>query len=158
MYGIAVQVHESRKKQYGDDAIKYILKMVSISTIDNLWMEHLTSMEDLRTGIGLRGYGQRDPLIEYKNEAFGLFEKLMDEADYGIVTRMFKVHLEHTPVPEAVAEKNKISTNQPSIEVSEGSKSKKTETDSNGKKLGRNDPCWCGSGKKWKKCHYPQTG
>jgi preprotein translocase subunit SecA len=114
----------------------------------------------LRTGIGLRGYGQRDPLIEYKNEAFDMFDRLMNGVDDGIVTRIYKVNVQHNQAPvkseEPVLSKKNISTNQPAIEISEGARKKALgqNTESN-KKLGRNDPCWCGSGKKYKKCHYP---
>jgi len=160
LFDIAKSVYKQREEMTGVEASNYLAKMVSLSTIDNLWMDHLTAMEDLRTGIGLRGYGQRDPLIEYKNEAFDMFDRLMNAVDDGIVTRIYKVNVQHNQAPvkseEPVLSKKNISTNQPAIEISEGARKKALgqNTESN-KKLGRNDPCWCGSGKKYKKCHYP---
>ena len=161
LFGVASQVYKRREEDSGKEANEYVAKIVSLTTIDNLWMDHLTAMEDLRTGIGLRGYGQRDPLIEYKNEAFEMFDRLMQGIDDGIVNRIYKVHIEHqhapTPVPEIP--KEKMILNQPEIEVSEEARRKSQVTshkeNNSKKKLGRNDPCHCGSGKKWKKCHYP---
>ncbi len=166
LFGIASQLFGKREETFGKEAHNYVLKMVSLSVIDNIWMDHLTAMEDLRTGIGLRGYGQRDPLIEYKNEAFQMFEQLVLSIDDGIVTRVYKVHVEHNhPEPQEPVRQN-IMLNQPEAEIGEKSQKSKVKNQNlnskvqglgNGenKKLGRNDPCWCGSGKKWKKCHYP---
>lgn len=170
LMGIARQVEEGRQKQFGPEILENALKIVSLSSIDNAWMEHLTYMEDLRTGIGLRGYGQRDPLIEYKNEAYTMFERLLSSVDDDIVHRAYKINIQMIP-QEPLAEiegRKDISTNTPESEVSDNASSLRAkrsnlESNSNGnlngtskKKLGRNDPCWCGSGKKWKKCHYPQ--
>lgn len=159
--GITKQLAGGWEKQFGREQLSRVYKMISLSTIDNFWMDHLTAMEDLRTGIGLRGYGQRDPLIEYKNESFGMFERLVDSVDDEIARRAFRINLAEV-APQIEVPKN-VEINQPESEVSEDRKQKtenrkqKTEDGSSGvKKLGRNDPCWCGSGKKWKKCHYPQ--
>lgn len=165
LINIAKQLLEGWEKQFGREQLARVYKMIALSTIDNLWMDHLTAMEDLRTGIGLRGYGQRDPLIEYKNESFSMFERLVGSVDDEIAHRAFRINLAEV-APQQVAEpvRQNISTNIPESEVSE-SKAKnikhKTENGSDGKKLGRNDPCWCGatktdgSPKKFKHCHYP---
>ena len=169
--GIALQVHKARVEQFGEAPIHEMLKLVSLATIDNLWMEHLTSIEDLRTGIGLRGYGQRDPLIEYKNESFNMFERLVAGIDDGIVTRIFKVNIVNNIGP---LEDKPIMLNQPEAEIGEKAAAERkphrmknpqqfSSPNINQKhpehhKLSRNDPCWCGSGKKWKKCHYPNLG
>ncbi|HVT01297.1 MAG TPA: preprotein translocase subunit SecA [Patescibacteria group bacterium] len=159
--GLSAQLMENWEKQFGKEQIDHVFKLITLSTIDNLWMEHLTAMEDLRTGIGLRGYGQRDPLVEYKNEAFQTFERLMANIDDEIVHRAFKVNMGQV-VPQPETPKN-VSTNTPESEVGEkaakkaAKSTKKVKIDSGEvKKISRNDPCWCGSGKKWKKCHYPQ--
>jgi preprotein translocase subunit SecA len=125
-------------------------------------MNHLTAMEDLRIGIRLQAFSQKDPLVEYKNQAFQLFEKLISGIDDGIVTRIFKVQI---VTEQPVANIEAASTNTPEEEIGTEAKSakvakakqKKTVQSESGetKKLGRNDPCWCGSGKKYKKCHYP---
>lgn len=163
LYGIVKQVEEARINQFGKEAINNILKLVVLSAIDNAWMEHLTIMEDLRTGIGLRGYGQRDPLIEYKNEAYTTFERMLSSIDDGITHRAYKINIQSIPREEPLEElegRKDISTNAPESEVGEKARNKKNKKQDEGnvngkKKLGRNDPCWCGSGKKWKRCHYP---
>lgn len=154
------QLEDNRQKQFGKEAINNVLKVVCLSSIDNVWMEHLTAMEDLRTGIGLRGYGQRDPLVEYKNEAYIMFEQLLGAIDDGITHRAYKINIQavpNAPLQEIEGHKH-VHTNAPESEVS-SEKTKKTKNESVAqKKLGRNDPCWCGSGKKFKKCHYPTLG
>ncbi len=90
---VAGSVYESRVKQLGEKVSRDIEKFVSLSVIDTLWIEHLDALDDLREGIGLRAAGQRDPLVEYKQEAFNLFEKLTGSIDYEIVHRIFKVHV-----------------------------------------------------------------
>ena len=170
LIGIAKQISKKWEEQFGRDHLAHAYKIVFLSTIDNLWMDHLTSMEDLRTGIGLRGYGQRDPLIEYKNEAFTMFERLISQIDDGIAHRAFRINIGEIPPP---AVRVNIQANVPESEVGEKAEkvsrapqiANRTEIASNNnlngttgvekKKIGRNDPCPCGSGKKWKKCHYP---
>ncbi len=159
LYKIAVDIEASRKKEFGKEVLNHIAKVISLSAIDNLWMDHLTSMEDLRTGIRLRGYGQRDPLIEYKNEAFGIFERLISSIDDMIITRFFKVNIQQGVNDE---EPKRVFLNQPEVEIGEAAAKRVdapnsiVDTGANtSQKLGRNDPCWCGSGKKYKKCHYP---
>ncbi len=159
--GLVKQLEENRQKQFGKEAINNVLKMVSLTSIDNVWMEHLTAMEDLRTGIGLRGYGQRDPLVEYKNEAYTMFERLLNAIDDGIAHRAYKINIQAVPQKplDELEGHVHVHTNAPESEVSASNKPvksahKKSDEDSK-KKLGRNDPCWCGSGKKYKKCHYP---
>jgi len=164
-------IFKQREKELGKEISNQLIKAVSLQIIDNLWMNHLTAMEDLRIGIRLQAFSQKDPLVEYKNEAFKLFEKLVNGVDDGIVTRIFKVQIV-TKQPAINLEA--ASTNQSAEEIGEDNvkkqkenrkKKKVTSTSSQSpttddqsqttKKLGRNDPCWCGSGKKWKKCHYP---
>ena len=170
LIGIAKQISKKWEEQFGRDHLAHAYKIVFLSTIDNLWMDHLTSMEDLRTGIGLRGYGQRDPLIEYKNEAFTMFERLISQIDDGIAHRAFRINIGEIPPP---AVRVNIQANVPESEVGEKAEkvsrapqiANRTEIASNNnlngttgvekKKIGRNDPCPCCSGKKWKKCHYP---
>ncbi len=154
--------YENREKQLSEELMRQIERWVSLGIIDNLWMEHLEAIDDLREGIGLRGYGQRDPLVEYKNEAFTMFDRLVNAIDSGIIHRIFKVQVQlapqtntpQTPDLHKETELTKIAkiarTNESSEVIPQPVQKKKT--------LGRNDPCWCGSGKKWKRCHYPQIG
>lgn len=153
---LAIDMYENREKQVSPEVIVQIERWVSLNVIDNLWMDHLDAVDDLREGIGLRGYGQRDPLVEYKNEAFSMFERLIATIDSEIVHRIFKVqvNMPQQAQPEAPKIETKLSVAAKKMQTNAQSKVQKINT---GKKLGRNDPCWCGSGKKWKKCHYPAT-
>lgn len=144
-------MYENREKQISPEVMAQIERWVSLNVIDNLWMDHLDAIDDLREGIGLRGYGQRDPLVEYKNEAFSMFERLMAAIDSEIVHRIYKVQVQVAP---QASQQPKVET--PISQAAERMAPK--EPVNPGKKLGRNDPCWCGSGKKFKKCHYPKAG
>lgn len=153
---VASDVYEQREKQMGEIVMRQLEKFVMLSVIDNLWMEHLDAIDNLRQGIGLRGYAQRDPLVEYKNEAFRMFERLIQAIDDEIVHRVYKIHTEQAPMMQ---QKENIITNTPESEVSEtalkkvrSSKQKKAVS-ATSPKVGRNDVCPCGSGKKYKKCH-----
>jgi preprotein translocase subunit SecA len=155
LYKIASNLYEKREKDLGKDLARQIEVFAFISVIDNLWTDHLDAIEALREGIGLRGYAQRDPLVEYKNEAFRMFETLMAAIDDETVHRIFKIAVAQSPHShEHISEHAAGSESVPEIS---GNKPKEAAKNQNGKKLGRNDPCWCGSGKKWKKCHFPQT-
>ncbi|MBI4065345.1 preprotein translocase subunit SecA [Candidatus Gottesmanbacteria bacterium] len=154
-------MYAAREKQVGEDVMRQVERWVSLQVIDNFWMDHLDAIDDLREGIGLRGYGQRDPLVEYKNEAFTMFERLIATIDSEIVHRIFKVQVQlqtsdigrqmsdNAPPQKSVAQRTIPNPSSPKSDI---------RNPISGKKLGRNDPCWCGSGKKWKKCHYPCPG
>jgi preprotein translocase subunit SecA len=124
-------------------------KILILQSIDRFWMEHLTTMGDLREGISLRNLAQRDPLVEYKNEGYKMFEEMLNGIDESIVGRFFKVRL----VKREEVQKRIESSND-----SRPGKVGKQATVRKGKKVGRNDPCPCGSGKKYKKCCYPKYG
>ncbi len=167
---VAADIYENREKNVSPEVMAQIERWVSLSVIDNLWMDHLDAIDDLREGIGLRGYGQRDPLVEYKNEAFSMFERLIAAIDGEIVHRIYKVQVQMQPPATAAPDKKKPTKPVPAIVqetvISQAAKNMRTNTEGGAKvptvnpkkQLGRNDPCWCGSGKKWKKCHYPQMG
>ena len=164
---IVADAYTQREKQITPDIMRQIERWVSLQVIDNLWMDHLDAIDDLREGIGLRGYGQRDPLVEYKNEAFNMFERLVEGTDSDIAHRIFKVQVQLPP--GAAAQVTATSSSTPTAPVipqetaiSKAAKQMRTNAEASSpqpkiatRKLGRNDPCWCGSGKKWKKCHYP---
>ena len=159
---IALNIYEEREKQMGEILSRQVEKYVMLSVIDNLWVDHLDAVENLRQGIGLRGYGQKDPLVEYKNEAFRMFEQLINGIDDEIIHRIYKIQVQEPPDALAHAQHSHIVT-QPAggnaaSEVSTTSTSSgksNTTKSSSGGRPGRNDPCWCGSGKKYKRCHYP---
>jgi len=166
------KLYVNREKQVGEKTMRQIEYFVNLSVIDNLWMDHLDVVDNLREGIGLRAYGQKDPLVEYKNEAFRMFETLINGIDDEIAHRIFKVHIatpenQHVHVHEKkaggkmgadeVSTKSEKSKPQPMVvdaELDRPAPSNVTGLPPS-KKPGRNDPCWCGSGKKYKKCHYP---
>jgi len=143
------------------EPIQIIEKSITLRSIDTLWVEHLTAMDKLRTGIGLQGYGQRDPLIEYKREAFGLFNNLLDSIRKQIVSSIYKIGIAKRM---SVPGEQKKDYSEQKVGFSPFQKEvKKREEDNQviegkirneqGEKIGRNDPCHCGSGKKYKKCH-----
>lgn len=120
-----------------------VLIRVYLQTIDELWSEHLNSMQDLREGIGLRGLAQRDPLVEYKNEAIEYFDRFIAHTDSQFAHRILKVR-------KIVQPKRKVAVN---TNIKDEERSKNVSPINVSKKVGRNDPCPCGSGKKYKKCH-----
>ena len=138
---------------------------IVLRSIDTLWVEHLTAMDKLRTGIGLQGYGQKDPLIEYKREAFNLFNQLLEAIRKQIVYSIFKVNLKRNTVAsgpkpgesQKVFEEQKQGYQPFQKQVANRSQANPAVSnkpiDETGKRIGRNDPCYCGSGKKYKKCH-----
>ncbi|MDO8503366.1 MAG: preprotein translocase subunit SecA [bacterium] len=166
------QLYETREKQLGVETMRQVEKFSYLSSIDTLWMEHLDNLDDLREGVGLRGYGQREPLVEFKNEAFILFDKLMADIDANLSRRVFRIMPARPAGGPAGVQKpaTNIKEAQTNIDTSDLEGLAQTpitkaaiDADKHlhaggDKKLGRNDPCWCGSGKKFKKCHYPQFG
>lgn len=164
---LVLDIYKKREEQMGADLMRKIEKHAYLSSIDQLWIEHLDNLDDLREGVGLRGYGQREPIVEYKNEAFDLFDKLMANIDTNLTRRVFRIVPQITNAPtinvNAVAE-NVDTTDYTGLAESPIIRANGLQsTDYSSRKsvvskrsIGRNDPCWCGSGKKWKKCHYPQ--
>jgi preprotein translocase subunit SecA len=152
-------MYENREKQISPEIMRQIERWVTLSVIDNLWMDHLDAIDDLREGIGLRGYGQRDPLVEYKNEAYSMFERLMTTISSDVVHRIYKVQVQ---LPPGAAQNKSVELPKETILTKEAKRARTNEEAQKKpivnatKQLGRNDPCWCGSGKKWKKCHYPK--
>jgi preprotein translocase subunit SecA len=171
-------VHKSREKQVGESIMRNIEKFAYLGSIDKEWMDHIDQIDGLREGVRLRGYAQRDPIAEFKNEAYGLFEGLLDRIDGELARRIFRigVHLPRPEIPIEQATTNVDTRDQTGLIQSASARlgnqgGQKTFSDSSSPntkhvpantlqkgKIGRNDPCWCGSGKKWKKCHYPQKG
>lgn len=151
---------EKREKEFGGALWKEIVKSVFLSTIDKYWTDHLTAIEDLREGINLRGYAQLDPLVEYKNEAFSLFETTMNDIPYEATRKLFKMELSHIGMPQPEHKHIQFASAGAVNPFQEGEEKETKKTNINipvvaEKKPGRNEPCWCGSGKKYKKCHWP---
>jgi len=156
--------YDKRAKKLSKEIWGDIVRTVVLSTIDKFWMDHLTAIEDLREGINLRGYGQLDPLVEYKNEAYSMFEKLISNINFEVTRRLFKIEV-NLGGPDLSVHNHEqpkmILQSASAIDpFSQPQQQQKPVTPAQikvnpHKKLGRNDKCWCGSGKKYKKCHYP---
>ncbi len=131
---------DKRREDLGPEVMARVEKSVMLSVIDNKWREHLSEMDYLRAGIGLRAMGQRDPLTEYQREAYDMFADLVASVKHDAVKYLFRVELAQPKTQPKRVEANPT-----------GGKVKKQRIVS--EKIGRNDPCFCGSGKKYKKCH-----
>jgi preprotein translocase subunit SecA len=144
------QAYERKEQELSSDLMRYLEKMMLLQVIDHHWKDHLLGMDHLRDGIGLRGYGQKDPLIEYKREGFDMFSSMMDRIKSDVLDRLFRVQAvrgEEPPPPPVAAPPPRMILNRG--EEPAASPAVQRHAD----KVGRNDPCPCGSGKKYKKCH-----
>lgn len=195
LQSLSHNLYDQKENGVGSEVMRQMENFVYLTSLDTLWIEHLDTMDDLRAGIGLRGYAQRDPLIEYKKEGFELFERLVKTIDSEVVHRIYHVGVEgQVPTPHVidlskVSEAHEEALDETQLLEDLGSFLSPTNaspagTDSIGadtqtkvtverggqiisqqnygdnhqlqsKKIGRNDPCWCGSKRKYKKCHYP---
>ncbi|HZI55730.1 MAG TPA: SEC-C metal-binding domain-containing protein, partial [Verrucomicrobiae bacterium] len=182
------ELYEVKEKQLGPDAMRYHERMIMLSVLDTQWKDHLLSMDHLKEGINLRGYGQHDPLVEYKRESFDMFENMMQRSQEDAVRYLFHMQIVDAPAVQepvvaipsengdqqpALPPRKRASTSMDDLEA-QFQRRKKKELEqarmagSNGStapqqvvrgaaKVGRNDPCPCGSGKKYKKCHGAGT-
>ncbi len=168
-------VYEKREKDLGASNMREVEKYAYLGAIDHLWMDHIDTIDDLREGVTLRAYGQRDPLVEFKNEAFNLFETLVDKVDEELSHRIFRigVGVPQSEIPLNLARENIDRSDATGLsgDAEQTAKSGSPAFGSdltthnpqpNPNRIGRNDPCWCGrtdaNGKpvKWKHCHYPK--
>ncbi len=153
--------------------LRTVEKGILLRVVDTLWMEHIDAMTNLRESVALRGYGQRDPLIEYKQESFHMLKKLLAAIQHNVINTLFKIQINiETParvLPKSQVDANKLQTNEGNIKdnITDPRKnlasspearvaqriSANSPQQSNVPKVGRNEPCPCGSGKKYKKCH-----
>lgn len=142
------EAHEKREMAFGSEDFTSLEKYILLQIIDSQWVIHLQDMESMKEGIGLRGYGQLDPLQEYKKEGYALFEELMDRIREETLMTLSRVQLLRQRPSEELPKKKKRA-----MQFSHGDSGDRPETvRRKGKKIGRNDPCPCGSGKKYKKC------
>jgi preprotein translocase subunit SecA len=135
--------YEQKEQELGSELTRELERVILLRVVDQKWMDHIDAMDQLRHGIGLRAYGQRDPVVEYKFEGFEMFEEMIKTIQEDSMKIILNSHIdkEHAPEREKVAEP---------IVASHGDEPKKSVTKS--AKVGNNDPCPCGSGKKYKKC------
>ena len=143
-----------KEKDLGPELMRFLEKTFMLQVIDHHWKDHLLGMDHLRDGIGLRGYGQKDPLIEYKREGYELFAGMMERIKSDTLDRLFRVQAVRNEGEQAAPPPPVISRQQPKLTLNRGEDSVTPQTiHRNDDKVGRNDPCPCGSGKKYKKCH-----
>ncbi|HHT68469.1 MAG TPA: preprotein translocase subunit SecA [Firmicutes bacterium] len=142
----AKEAYAERTAEYGVELQRQIEKVVLLQIIDQKWMNHLSAMDDLREGIGLRALAQRDPLLEYRFEAYQMFQEMVHSIQEDTLSMLFKVRLSE----ESSYSKPKDRLAGAQTNQGEGAVQKPRRVDD---KVGRNDPCPCGSGKKYKKCH-----
>ena len=142
--GRTKEEYEAKEKDLGEEKMREIEKVVCLRVLDSLWVDHLENMQLLRDSVRLRAYGQKDPLIEYKNEGHKAFQALIDTWKSSIVEMIFNIKsasFAPSPIEKGGMEmRNSAVTPRAVVKVG-------------GIKIGRNDPCYCGSGKKYKKCH-----
>ena len=140
---IVVDDYENKLKDVPKEISNNFERFISLKVIDDAWVEHINAMDHLREGIGLRGYGQTNPLQAYALEGYEIFDKMQDNIDANITQFLMKVEIKQNIAPR---QKQNIQTN-------DGKETLKSKPKVNeNKKIGRNDPCPCGSGKKYKNC------
>ena len=141
--------------------LRYLEKVIMLQSIDYHWKDHLLAIDQLKEGIGLRGYGQKDPLIEYQKEAYQMFLEMLDRIKKDTVEKLFAIQI----AKEQEVKEMKMERKQTFIlsrgEAAQGGGGKTEDGKGvtvrrDGKKVGRNDPCPCGSGKKYKRCCLPK--
>jgi preprotein translocase subunit SecA len=147
----AERAYAEKEEKMGAPNMRVLERLVMLGTIDRLWVEHLTAMDEMRQGIGLHAYGQRDPVVMYRREAHDMWEQLLENIRHGITRSIYHANLSPQAVPAS-----------PNVRAAASARTNADAADSaptapasanNGRKVGRNDPCPCGSGKKYKKCH-----
>jgi preprotein translocase subunit SecA len=149
-----IEVYEDKEKRFGEPMLRQLEKIIMLQTIDSLWKDHLLNMDHLKEGIGLRGYGQKNPLQEYQKEGYDMFEEMIQRKEEDVVQKLFTVELAR----ESVAPQVELQQPRPQrMVLSHGDEPIAARPSSapkrDGEKVGRNDPCPCGSGKKYKRCH-----
>jgi preprotein translocase subunit SecA len=172
MVEASVAAYERKREETGDEAMRVLERLVLLRVIDTLWVEHLTAIDDMRRGIGLRAYSQRDPLNEFKVEAYRMFDELKSTIRRDVSNTIFRVTVTREPVTAQPRRMTEGRLETQATATSAGALATATTSGGGGNgagnassahaapqpvragpKVGRNDPCWCGSGKKYKRCH-----
>jgi preprotein translocase subunit SecA len=177
-----IEAYQSKETKHGPEVVRHLEKVVMLQILDTQWKEHLAEMDYLRKGIGLRGYAQKNPKQEYKREAFEMFTAMLDRIKYEVVTILSKVEIQgQSDLDEMEQQKLQQQAKESDLEMNHASSSAMSNdsqpssvagrsqqqiqqqgTDNkgavktvkrDGRKVGRNEPCPCGSGKKYKQCH-----
>ncbi len=156
----AETAYQAKEAELTEAMMRQVEQFVVLKTIDSKWISYLTMMEHFKEGIGLRAFGQKDPLVEYKNEAFQAFQELLNDIQFEIASNMYRVQVRAEPPvptpPPAVLASRARQSGVAAPAAAAGAASPNgggSPAPVPAGKIGRNDPCWCGSGKKYKKCH-----
>ncbi|MDN5331889.1 MAG: preprotein translocase subunit SecA [Tepidanaerobacteraceae bacterium] len=138
----AFEAYEQKETEIGEETMRELERVIMLRVVDQKWMDHIDAMDQLREGIGLRAYGQRDPLVEYKIEGYEMFQEMIKSIQEDTLRYLFRVQVKAAPQRREMAR---------NLSYSHGG-GEKQQPVKKGEKIGRNDPCPCGSGKKYKKC------
>jgi len=150
-----LKVYDQREQEFTEPVMRQIEKVVMLQTLDALWKDHLLSMDHMKEGIGLRGYGQKNPLVEYQKEGFTMFESMMASMQQDVVEKVFSVQVRREQDVQQIEQQQQrpqrvvMTHGDEPVEAPQPQAPVKRTDD----KVGRNDPCPCGSGKKFKRCH-----
>ncbi len=151
LYKGAAAALDAKEKEIGAEVYSNVIRYLMLQSMDTLWMEHLDTMDHLRDSVRLRGYGQRDPLVEYKKEGHGMFQRLLAEINKQVVYSVLKVGMQvHDSGTQQQHQHLVMSSG--TGEAAEQATAPAVQADPRAQNIGRNDPCFCGSGKKYKKC------
>jgi len=143
LQNLVQRLYEQREQELGEEIMREFEKVVVLRAVDSKWMDHIDAMDQMRQGIHLRAYGGTDPLREYQFEGYEMFQRMIEAIQEEVSTYIMKAHVESNLKREAVAEGQAV---DPKAQQSK-------QPVRRGEKIGRNDPCPCGSGKKYKYCH-----
>ncbi len=146
------RAYEERERRFGDPLLRQLEQFVMLQTIDNLWKDHLLSMDHLKEGVSLRGYGQKNPLQEYQKEAFETFEEMMHHIQQDCVQKLFTVELAEERPPQQLEVQPRPQRTVLSHGGNGEDQPQVATVRRQAAKVGRNDPCPCGSGRKYKRC------
>jgi preprotein translocase subunit SecA len=158
----AKEAYQKKEEEFGAPTLRYLEKVIMLQSIDFHWKDHLLAIDQLKEGIGLRGYGQKDPLIEYQKEAYQMFLEMLDRIKKDSLQKLFAIQMakEDRSMEDVKLERKQTFVLSRGETAAQGGG--KTESGKGvtvrreGKKVGRNDPCPCGSGKKYKRCCLPR--
>ncbi|MFQ5674551.1 MAG: preprotein translocase subunit SecA [bacterium] len=168
LFTAAKEHYHRRERDLGEKLMRQIERLAMLRVIDERWREHLYEMDQLKEGIGLRAYGQKNPLLEYKSEGFRMFSEMLDMINEQVLDLLFKAQIQQEPTPIAAMRPQQMSEvhdsavglgfsglpqEDPGQKAARQPQGTKKQPVVVGEKIGRNDPCPCGSGKKYKKCH-----
>jgi len=154
--------YSGKEKQIGEEAMRTYERIIMLNIIDAQWKDHLLALDHLKQGIGLVGYGQKDPLVEYKKESFDMFQAMLDRIDTITIRSLFNLQVVAEESPEEIQRRRLAARRRGSMQFTGPNQGAAAAGEEAGKiktvvraepKVGRNDPCPCGSGKKYKKCH-----